>query len=85
MTVGSYILQALKSQYKSQNTDSDIFPLLLTAGIHNWKASTSIQALQTLKNLQLSILKLFHPKYENFCYTDGEHKEVRHSADIVLV
>lgn len=32
MTVGSYALQALKSQYKSQNTDLDIFSLPMTAG-----------------------------------------------------
>lgn len=44
------VLQALKSQYKSQNTDSDILPFLLTAGIHNLKASMSIKVSQTLKN-----------------------------------
>lgn len=56
MTVGSYILQALKSQYKSQNTDSDIFPLLLTAGIHNRKVSTSKQVLQ--RSYKIYLLKV---------------------------
>lgn len=43
MTVGSYLLKALKSQYKPQNTDSD-------RRNTSPKASTTMQVLQTLKN-----------------------------------